>query len=165
MHAGQKGEKNYLFLTTGNLNNIWSVFSKAEMEKYLQTNQFKKFERLNRKSSIAFLFEKGKSYTTGQLKICWILSGQKNDFPLSVLFSVSKKNFPDSYQRNKIKRLLRESYRNNKRETLIWLTEKGLNAHAAFIFSGRKLPHYSTIEKQMVDALKKLNNEIVAETA
>jgi ribonuclease P protein component len=161
MPAEPKEEKNSPFLTTSRLNNITPVFSPAELEQYLQTQQLQKFERLSRKSSIAFLFDKGKTFTVYPFKLTWTITDTAQ-FPISVLFSVTKKNFPCAVDRNRVKRLMREAYRKNKHQAIHFLSQKNLNLFLAILFTGKSIPDYTETETKIKAALKKLVDEITA---
>lgn len=127
---------------------------------YLQTNQFQKFERLNGKRSIAFLFEKGQSFYSSPLKFTIVQPVEPQDFCLKMVFTVSKKSFPLAVHRNKIKRLMREVYRNNKHALIYQLLERKKKLHMACIFTGKELPTIKVVEKQFVLGLKKIINEL-----
>jgi ribonuclease P protein component len=116
---------------------------------------------LNRKSSIAFLFDKGAGLLALPIKITWCKT-EVQSFPLCVMFNVSKKNFPSAVHRNRIKRLMRETYRHHKKEIILLLAEKNMNAMAAFLYTGKTLPTHAEMENTMQRALKKLTHEIVA---
>lgn len=127
---------------------------------YLQTNQFQKFERLNGKRPIAFLFEKGDTFNLYPFKVFKLQPFEAQDFCLKVLFSVTKRNFPLAVERNRVKRLLREAYRKNKQELMQLLLEKKMNLHVAFIYTGKDIADITVIEKQMISCLKKIQNEL-----
>jgi len=116
---------------------------------------------LSRKSSIAFLFEKGAGIAALPIKITWC-KVEAQPFPLCVMFNVTKKSFPNAVHRNRVKRLMRESYRHHKKEIITLLAEKNINAMAAFLFTGKTLPTHAEMENTMQRALKKLAHEIAA---
>lgn len=126
---------------------------------YIQSKQFQKFERLSAKRSIAFLFEQGQSFVVPPLKIVWKIT-EEPQFPVTVLFSVPKKNFPVSPDRSRIKRLMRESYRLHKSDFIGAVAQKNLYLHVAFIFIGKQLPEYTSVEEKIISALKKLHHEL-----
>ena len=126
---------------------------------YIQSRQFQKFERLSAKRSIAFLFEQGQSFVVPPLKIVWKVT-QEPQFPVTVLFTVPKKNFPCSPDRNRIKRLMREAYRLHKSAFIGTVAEKNLYLQVAFIFIGKQLPQYPSVEEKIISALKKLHHEL-----
>ncbi len=126
---------------------------------YIQSRQFQKFERLSAKRSIAFLFEQGQSFVMPPIKIVWKIT-QEPQFPVTVLFSVPKKNFPVSPDRSRIKRLMREAYRLHKSGFIGVVAEKNIYLQVAFIFIGKQLPEYTSVEEKIISALKKLHHEL-----
>ena len=119
---------------------------------------------MNTKSSIAFLFDKGKTFYYTPLKVTWA-KNTENSFPLAVLFSVSKRNFANAPDRNKLKRLMRESYRKNKKEIILQLADKNLNIQAAFFYNTKNAVAHAEMETAMKACLKKLADEVAAATA
>jgi ribonuclease P protein component len=69
--------------------------------------------------------------------------------PTQVLFSVPKRQFKHAVDRNLIRRRMKEAYRLHKQ----LLTG---NFNIAFIYIGKGIEDYKTIEKGMKSALKKM---------
>lgn len=76
----------------------------------------------------------------------------------SVLFgiSVSKRNFKRAVDRNRIKRLAREAYRLNK-ELINPISAENYTVAAMFIYTGKDMPDYKTVEKGMKKVMIRLS--------
>ncbi len=118
---------------------------------------FTKKERLNSKKNIAQLFEEGHSFFSHPFKVYYQFDRAKASEPkVAVLFSVGKKQFKLAVDRNRVKRLCRESYRLNKQILYTAVQEKHFDANIAFVFVGKALPEFKTLESKMQKALKQL---------
>ncbi len=118
----------------------------------------KKSERLSRKKIIDKLFAEGETFFAYPLKVVLLETGLPVDYAAQAGFSVSKRNFKKAVQRNLLKRRMREAYRLNKQ----LLYEKTGNKQLAvmFIFSGKEMENFESIEKGMIKALKKLSRKL-----
>lgn len=114
-----------------------------------------KSERLHAEKLIKELFNEGSSFFLYPFKVLFLrkidLSGQTNQ----VLFSVSKKKIKKASGRNFIKRRLKEAYRLNKS----MLTHEGILI--GFIFVGKAEMSFAEIQPKMIQALTKLNQELL----
>lgn len=111
---------------------------------------FNKGERLKSASEIAALFEKGKTFLVYPLKVVWMEKPGDSTFPVQAAFTVSKKNIRRATCRNTLKRRMKEAYRLNKHVLF------GKKMACIFIYIAREELPYSTIEKSMKVALKKI---------
>jgi ribonuclease P protein component len=76
--------------------------------------------------------------------------------PAQVAFSVSKRGFRLAVTRNLIKRRMRESYRKNKAALYTHLSGQNIQIVFIVIIKGKTVPEYVTIEKGMIDVIRKL---------
>ncbi|TAJ46546.1 MAG: ribonuclease P protein component, partial [Chitinophagaceae bacterium] len=74
---------------------------------------------------------------------------------------VSARHFKKAVDRNRIKRLLRECYRLNKHSLLATLEAKGKKVVVFFLYVGKDLPDYLTLNEKMQQALTKFEEQIV----
>lgn len=111
----------------------------------------KKEERLSSKKVIDQLFAEGKSFISFPVKVVFLPTKLPANFPVQAGFSVSKKIFKRAVKRNRIKRLLRETYRLNKH--ILYNQLEGRQLAVFFIFIGKELPAYASVEAAMKKAL------------
>ena len=119
---------------------------------------FKKEERLISKKIIDSLFSDGDSFLSFPIKTVFIETKLSSVSPVQAAFSVGKRNFKLAVHRNLIKRRMRESYRLNKHTLYAALKEKQIAVF--FIFIGKEIPDYKTVNSAMEKAIKKLINNI-----
>jgi len=117
---------------------------------------FQKEERLCSQKMIGELFTTGESFLAYPLKVVFLKTDSLNSFPAQVAFTVSKRNFKRAVKRNLLKRRMREAYRLNKSGFYSDLAAKEMNIAAMFVFIGKDVVEYLTIEKAMISALKKM---------
>ena len=125
---------------------------------------FKKNERLCSKTLIKKLFSNGKWFFDYPFKIIWYSVDENNDLkekhPAQVLFTISKRNFKLAVHRNRLKRLMREGYRKNKYLLYEHLMIKNHKIILAFIYTGKVMTDYHTIEKKINHAIRRLLQDI-----
>lgn len=114
----------------------------------------KKEERLSSKKVIDQLFAEGKSFLSFPVKVVFLPTPLNTNYPVQAGFSVSKKIFKRAVKRNRIKRLLREAYRLNKHILYNNLEDRQLAVF--FIYIGKDLPAYSSIETAIKKALRQI---------
>ena len=135
----------------------FSMENKAEI-KTKQSHSFKKEERLCSKKIIDRLFSEGQSFLAYPLKIVFLPTALNTTFPVQAGFTVSKKSFKRAVKRNRIKRLMREAYRLHKHELYRQLNDRQLAVF--FIFIGKELPAYSSVEAGIKKAFDKLIKQL-----
>lgn len=105
-----------------------------------------KEERLKSRKLIGKLFEEGDSLKKFPLRLVYLQTKHKGNFPIQTSFSVPKRNFKKAVDRNRIKRLLREAYRLEK-ETLY----NGVELPYIFMitFIGKKEPTFLEVQQKI----------------
>ena len=83
------------------------------------------------------------------VKLLWLPLGQQDT---RAGFAVAKRNFKSAVTRNKIKRLMREAYRLQKQE----IQGKNKTFTLLFLYIGKDVASFKTIDKAVLGALKKL---------
>lgn len=120
---------------------------------------FKKEERLCRKTAIDNLFNNGQSFFVYPLKIVWEQIEEERTFPVQVLISVSKRNFKKAVDRNYIKRIIRESYRKNKSILYENLLAKQKKLNFAIVYTAKEIIAYEDLEQKIIQMLNRLIQE------
>jgi ribonuclease P protein component len=115
-----------------------------------------KEERLCSRKTLGELFISGESLLVYPLKVVFIKSNSSEDIQNQAAFAVSKRNFKRAVKRNLIKRRMREAYRLNKQVLQGDLAAKNLQTSIMFIYVGKEVLEYATIEKSMILAFKKV---------
>ena len=110
---------------------------------------FPKQQKLKSRKDIQSLFKEGSSITQYPVKLLWLPCQQKQT---KAGFAVAKKNFKSAVTRNKIKRLMREAYRLQKQE----IQSKDKTFTLLFLYIGKDVASFKTIDKAVLGALKKL---------
>jgi len=111
---------------------------------------FPKHQKLKSRKDIKALFEEGKTVTKYPVKLLWLPLGQQET---KAGFAVAKRNFKSAVTRNKIKRLMREAYRLQKQEIQ---EGKDKTFTLLFLYIGKDVASFKTIDKAVLGALKKL---------
>ncbi|MCO5235795.1 MAG: ribonuclease P protein component [Chitinophagaceae bacterium] len=118
-----------------------------------------KRERLKSRKRIELLFREGKRFSVAPFRVVYLIR-PAGSFPLpsELQFGVSvgKKFFKKAVDRNRIKRLMREAYRLRKPELLKKIDDKSLQLLLFVIFTGREIPDFALVNKQMEVILNKL---------
>lgn len=120
----------------------------------------KKDERLCSQKTLGDLFTSGESFLVFPLKVVFLKSEAPLPHPAQAAFAVSKRNFKRAVKRNLLKRRMREAYRLNKNLLYDELTAKNLYISIMFIFVGKDLLEFATIEKAMISTLKKVAGKV-----
>ncbi len=115
---------------------------------------FRKEERLCSKKLIDRLFLEGSSFLVYPIKVVLLKTPLPVTLPAQAGFTVSKKLFKRAVHRNRIKRLMREAYRLNKNE--LYQNIGNMQLAAFFIFIGKEMADYKTIERSMKKTIKRI---------
>jgi ribonuclease P protein component len=121
---------------------------------------FHKEERLCSQKIIGELFSSGESFLAYPLKVVFLKIELEVSYPIQAAFTVSKRNFKRAVKRNLLKRRMREAYRLNKTSLYEGLASKNLQIAIMFVFVGKDVLEYPTIEKGMLSAFKKLLDKV-----
>ena len=119
---------------------------------------FTKNERLCSKVLIDQLVHTGKSFHSFPFKVIW-RETPASTISVQVLISVPKRKFKKAVTRNHLKRLIREAYRKNKQILYTHLNTKRINL--MLIYTPVTIINYSELEEKLIEAMKRLNKEIV----
>ena len=124
-------------------------------------NGFSKEERLKSRKQISLLFTNNKQLFSYPFKIIYAPNQQEDKSPVKLLISVSKRTFKHAVYCNRMKRLIRESYRLNKSSIYETLNHNDSKILLGIIFVGKEMMKYKEIEKAMIKALNKLQEQLM----
>lgn len=117
-----------------------------------------KAEKLCSQIQIAQLISKKQSFVCYPFK-CYYDWEESSEGVHQFVVSVPKRNFKHAVDRNRIKRLTREAYRLNKKEHLShWTDEVQRRYHLLFLFIGKEMPTFQSVEEKMLEILQRLKN-------
>lgn len=100
-----------------------------------------------------FLFASGKSSHAAPIKLIYMSGAEDLPFPAQAMFVVPKRLFKRAHDRNKLKRRMKEVYRLNKNNLYNTLQLKEKKVVLAFIYTGKVITDYQTIEKALLKLL------------
>ena len=120
-----------------------------------------KSERLKSRKQIDLLFQEGKNFRVGPVKVIYRLE-QAGIEALQFGVTAPSRNFKRAVDRNRIKRLMREAWRLNCTELKTELQHKSKYLVVFFIFSGRELPNFNEIEEKTRKAIGNLREIVVS---
>ncbi|WP_425235099.1 ribonuclease P protein component [Ulvibacterium sp.] len=121
---------------------------------------FPKKEKLKSRKLFDILFAQGKTITKYPVKLIYLKTELPNDAKIQTAVAVPKRSFKSAVKRNRIKRLLREAYRLNK--AIVFNNSEG-NFAFLFLYLGKEMPNYKTVEQSIRTILQKFNNTIIDE--
>jgi ribonuclease P protein component len=115
---------------------------------------FKKEERLCSKKLFDQLFSDGISFLVYPLRVVYLVTGRRGDYPAQAAFAVSKRLFKKAVKRNLVKRRMRESYRYYKH--LLDELPEGKMVAIVMIYVGKEILDYQKIKMATRKSLKRI---------
>lgn len=130
----------------------------------MQTQSFKKDERLSSEKIIERLFADGNRFTVFPIGVVWLFASLDSSSPVQVLISVSRRKFKRAVDRNLLKRRMREAYRRNKQPFIESLAKEGRQCALGLIYNGSELADFNEIEEKIILVLQRLQKEYEKDT-
>ncbi|MDR2854432.1 MAG: ribonuclease P protein component [Prevotellaceae bacterium] len=125
---------------------------------------FSKKEHLCSKKSISHLFDTGTAFIEYPLRVVFLLENIAElpaEENLQVMVSVPKKRHKRANARNRLKRLIRETFRLNNTELKAVLVAQNQCLTFALQYVSDKKMDYPSIEKAMLNILRKLKTTVM----
>jgi len=113
-----------------------------------------KKERLKSRKQIERIFAEGKVLNLSPFRVSYLVGTFTE--PLQSGFGVGSRNFKKAVDRNRIKRLTREAYRLQKKNLLEALRKNNRTLVLFFIYTGKELPDFDTVDQKMTIILERL---------
>jgi ribonuclease P protein component len=121
-------------------------------------------ERLKSSKSIAQLFSAGRSLAKHPVILRY--HTVKDQAPgLKVAFTASKRAHKKAVDRNLLKRRMREAFRLNAEDLRSYIDEKGLCLEMIYIYSGKEILAFETIQKSIQHLLYHLGRKLKKDQA
>ncbi|SDC66356.1 ribonuclease P protein component [Niabella drilacis] len=126
-----------------------------------KTNTFPRQQRLKSRKKLQEVFSSGSRIHSGTIKLLYLAeAADKPDIQCGV--GTSSRYFKKAADRNRIKRLLREAYRLQQQPVKMSAGQTQTHLSLFLLFTGKALPLYNDIYKQVGKALQKLENKLHA---
>ncbi len=125
----------------------------------MKKNTFRKQERLTSLKTIEKLFTEGNVFVIHPYRVFW-LRNEDQENCLKIAISVPKKRFKKAVDRNLLKRRTREAFRTQKDELTETLQLNQLKLSVFLVYINDTIVEFSFLEKQMLQVLQKLNNDM-----
>ncbi len=129
------------------------------------SNTFPKSEKLCGQLRIAELYKHGTRFTAFPMRVTWMIEKKEvaktdnTDAIVEVLVWAPKALFKRANKRNHLRRLMREAYRLHASELKATCAEKQIVLQIAFNYIAPEEYDFSRIEKAMLKALRKIQEE------
>ncbi len=119
-------------------------------------------ERLKQRKKIDVLFRSGQKFSVADLRVVYNLMPSASGPRLLVGVGVSKRYFKKAVDRNLIKRRLREAIRLLRPGMLPGLEAENKDLDFFVLYTGKKIPDFSTCSQMMEQVINKLTRKLKA---
>ncbi len=159
---GQEAGKNSPYQTKEGSSNSLKTKSFAEFNLQLVQGKdsFCRDEKLKSRKLTEQLFKEGKSVSKDGFTLVYLIHPIPSFYPAQASFSVPKRNFKHATDRNRVKRQMREVYRMNKFAVYEKLVTAQKQMSLMWIFKGKELPNYLSVQKAMLHCMDKVARNI-----
>lgn len=154
---GPGAERNLPFQTRSALSNTAvKPFTAMQLGGLKSQLTLKADERLKSQKLTDTLFNEGKSVTVNGFTLVYLFTALPSPYPVQAGFSVPKRHFKHAVDRNRIKRLMREAWRHIKHPFYLKLAEKNLQMACMWVYKGKDLPAFETVNNNLTAVLNKV---------
>lgn len=126
----------------------------------LKQKGLSKDRRLKSRKAIEQIFREGKSISAFPFKVLYLFRESTPDIPVLFGVTASSRNFKKATDRNRIKRLTREAYRIRQPDIFERCRATNTSLSLFFIYTGKEIVDFKTVEKAMEQCLLKLNRVV-----
>ncbi|MCK5820805.1 MAG: ribonuclease P protein component [Bacteroidales bacterium] len=130
----------------------------------IQSNKFRKSERLSSQKEIQALFSDGHSFHSFPFRVVWKFSDKPDNHLARVVISVPKRKFKKAVDRNLIRRRIKEVYRVQKHILYDHLDQAEVKLIFMLMYTHDEIMDFNELEGKISKLLVRFKQEVKVNT-